>query len=79
MRVDTSKSRYSESPTADAEFTRAELRHCRTLLRRLQFLEFKVAESSRSGQDSGGAMWAEYESAALEWALRDNGFLIVAT
>lgn len=79
-RVDTSASRYSESPTAGAEFSREELRHCKTLLRRLQFLESKVNESggiTHSG-GSGGAAWAEWESAALEWALTDNGYLITS-
>jgi hypothetical protein len=78
-RVDTSASRYSESPTAREEFARDELRHCRTLLRRLHFLESKVEESGgiAAPGGSGGAAWAEWESAGLEWILKDAGFLIV--
>lgn len=75
--VDKSESRYSESPSARAEFSREELRHCKTLLRRLQFLESKVDSSGGITAPGGGAAWAEWEAAALEWALTDNGYLVI--
>lgn len=79
MKVDKSKSRYSEASNAAGDFSRDELRHCRTLLRRLQFLESKVDESGgiAAPGGSGGAAWAEWESAGLEWILKDIGFLAV--
>lgn len=76
MRVDTSESRFSEAANAAEEFGRDELRHCKTLLRRLQFLESKVEESGGIASQGGGAAWAEWEAAALEWALTDNGYLV---
>lgn len=77
MKVDTSGSRFSEADDAADEFGRDELRHCRTLMRRLQFLESKVEESGGIASPGGGAAWAEWEAAALEWALTDNGYLVV--
>ncbi len=79
MKVDTSKSRYSESDTARSEFSRQELRNCRMLLRRLQFLESKVEEGGGLGAatGAGGAAFAEWEMVALEWVLTDNGYLTV--
>lgn len=70
MRVDTSKSVYSEATDVGAEFDMPELRRARYLLRRLQFLEAKI----RDGEPvSGGAVHAEMEIDALEWALGPDG------
>lgn len=77
MKVDVSKSAYHEASTAKDEFTKEELRRLRLLLRRLRFLEQQVRESGGlgSGTGSGGAAFAEWEVEALEWVLRDMGFL----
>lgn len=70
MKVDTSGSVYSEAPGAGVEFDTSELRRARFLLRRLQFLEAKM----RDGKPvSGGAVFAEMEIDALEWALGPEG------
>lgn len=74
MKVDESKSRYAESESAAADFTKTELRHLRVLLRRIQFLEAKVEESDKA---VGGVVYAEREMAALQFALVDNGYLIL--
>jgi hypothetical protein len=76
-RVDTSNSIYSESPTAKDEFDRQELRHLRLLLRRLHFLEDRVNKNGGIGAatGNGGAAFAEWELAAMEWVLTDNGYL----
>jgi hypothetical protein len=77
MKVDTSDSIYSESPTARDDFNRSELRHARLLLRRLHFLESKVNANGGIGAASGngGAAFAEWELAAMEWILKDIGYL----
>lgn len=70
MKVDTSASVYREADNAEAEFEMTELRRARYLLRRLQFLEAKLREG---GHVSGGAVFAEMEVDALEWALGPDG------
>ena len=70
MRVDTSQSVYSEVADVDTAFEVTELRRARYLLRRLQFLEAKLRDGDPV---SGGAMHAEMEMEALEWALGPNG------
>ncbi len=79
MKVDTSESIYSESPTAKADFDRDELRHARLLLRRLHFLEAKVNANGGIGAatGNGGAAFAEWELAAMEWILKDIEYLVV--
>jgi hypothetical protein len=76
-RVDKTNSIYSESPTAKDEFNRHEVRHLRLLLRRLHFLESKVNANGGLGAASGngGEAFAEWELAALEWALDELGYL----
>lgn len=78
MRVDPDKSEFHEDPQARDDFTAEELRHCRLLLRRLRFLETQVKENGghEAIDASGGAMFAVWESAALEWALTELDFLI---
>lgn len=80
MRINASSSAYREDPEARLEFSPTELRHLRTLLRRLQFLESKIRESgSRIDQPrSGGSAYAEWEAGAIEWALDELGFLETA-
>lgn len=76
MRVDVELSAYHEAPEAKDEFSRAELKRCRLLLRRLRFLETKIRETGGLAEDaSGGAAFAEWEVEALEWILTDVGFL----
>lgn len=76
--VDTSQSRYHESPKATKEFDRGELRKLRFLLRRLRYIEKQIAE--RGGlKDGGGAgaagAFAEMEVEALEFVLEEVEFL----
>lgn len=77
--VDTSRSRFSEAPSAKAEFNRTERRHCQTILRRLQFLEQNINKTG--GMSAPGAppaaAWAEWEAAGLEWLLSEVGYLLV--
>lgn len=75
MRVDKSLSIYTERPDALTEFDRTELKRCRLLLRRLQFLEAKVRENGglANGGDSGAAAFTEWEVEALEWVLGPEG------
>lgn len=75
MRVDASKSKYHESPSAADEFDPQELRSSRLLLRRLRFLEAKIAKNGglAVAEASGGAAWAEWEVVALEWVLGPDG------
>lgn len=77
MNVDASKSIYHEAPSASTEFKRGELRKCRVVLRRLRFLEAKIAEMGglRNGGDGGGSVFVETEVDALEWMLDEIGFL----
>lgn len=77
MRVDPSKSQYHEAPEARSEFNRVEIRRLRLLLRRIRFLENQVRENRASGNDSGGAQFAEWEVDALEFVLTEVGFLAV--
>lgn len=79
MKVDTSLSAYSEAPRDRGTFARAEVKHCRMLLRRLHFLENKVRQNGGLGSTDadGGAAFAEWEMEALEWALTDIGFIVV--
>lgn len=75
MKVDASKSVYHEADGATDEFNRVELRRARYLLRRLRFLEAQVRENGgmRDASGSGGAVHAEWEVEALEWALGPDG------
>lgn len=76
MRIDTSKSRFHEAPTAADDFDRLELRRLRLLLRRLRFLEQQIRDNGGlADATSGGAAFAEWEVEALEWVLYDMGFL----
>lgn len=77
MKVDASKSVHHESATARNDFNRQELKHLRLLLRRLRFLEAQVIEQGglEGASASGGAVFAELEADALEWLLKDAGFL----
>lgn len=75
MRVDVSQSVYHEDAGAREEFDRKELKRCRYLLRRLRFLEQQVRETGGIESGAGGAMHAEWEVEALEWALTELGFL----
>jgi hypothetical protein len=77
MRVDASQSAYQEAATARDDFNSMELKRLRLLLRRLRFLEVQVRENGGLGSASGngGAAFAEWEVDALEWILRDVGFL----
>lgn len=77
MKIDPTLSKYHEDPQARQEFDRVELRHCRQLLRRLRFLEFQINKNGglANGGANGGAAFAEWEAAALEWVLVDIGFL----
>ena len=78
MKVDIKQSIYRESPEARHEFDRMGLKRCRTVLRRLQFLESQIRESgglAGGAGVSGGAAWAEWEADALEWLLDEVGFL----
>lgn len=75
MKVDVTQSVYHESANARNEFSRVELRRARYLLRRLRFLEAQVRENGGMGEasGSGGAVHAEWEVEALEWALGPDG------
>lgn len=78
MKVDVSKSKYHEDPSARRTFTSTELKRLRLILRRLRFLEAQVRESGglASGSGSGGAAFAEWEVEALEWLLYEEvGFI----
>lgn len=77
MRVDKSQSVYQEAITAKADFDRLELRRCRTLLRRLRFLEMQIRENGGIAAQDGnsGSAFTEWEAEALEWILTDVGFI----
>lgn len=79
MKIDTAQSRYQEHPDNDAEFKRTEIKHGRTLLRRLRFLETQVRERGglAAADSSGGGAFAEYEMDALEWALGPDGLAFI--
>lgn len=77
MKVDAKASDYHEAPHVRDEFNRLELKRCRIVLRRLQFLESQIRENGglADGGKSGGAAFAEWEADALEWLLDEVGFL----
>lgn len=77
MKIDVDSSIYHEAPEARNEFNREELRSLRLLLRRLRFLEAQVRANGglSDGASSGGAAFAEWEVAALEYVLLEIGFL----
>lgn len=77
MKIDMDKTVYHEADDVDTNFTRAELRSARLLLRRLRFLEQQLREQGglKDGASSGGAFWAEAEIEALEWVLDEMDFL----
>ena len=75
-RIDVANSKYHEKERHETdEFTRAELLHCRYLLRRLRFLETQIRENGglKDGAANGGAAHAEWEVAGLEWVLGPDG------
>jgi hypothetical protein len=76
-KVDTSLSRYRERDDAKDEFNRHELRRCRQLLRRLQYLEAQVRDRGGLADPTGngGAAFAEFEVECLEWVLTEIEFL----
>lgn len=76
MKIDPSLSRYHEDRNSTEEFDRDELSKLRMLLRRLRFLEANLRDSADTDM-SGGAVFAESESQALEWVLLEVGFLLV--
>lgn len=75
MKVDESKSIYHEASEASKEFSRAELKSLRVLLRRLRFLEHHVRENGGLASGSGGAAFAEWEQDALVFVLVELGYL----
>jgi hypothetical protein len=75
MKVDVSKSVYEEIPEARNDYNRMEIRHLRTGLRRLRFLEAQVREHGGLGSGNGGAAFAEWEVASLEFMLTELGFI----
>lgn len=77
MKVDSANSIYQEAPEARDEFDRKELRSLRFLLRRLRFLEMQVKQNEARTDLSGGANFAEWEVEALEFVLKEIGFLNV--
>lgn len=79
MNVDASLSTYHEAPEARDDFTKAELRRLRLLLRRLRFLEKKIRESGGMEQSDPSAAFTEWEVEALEWVLTEIGYLAVPT
>lgn len=71
MRVDASKSVYHEGDWAERDFTLAELKQARFLLRRLRFLEARLRST-----DNDGSSWfvlADLEVESLAWALGPEG------
>lgn len=77
MRIDATASVYQEDPDARVDYSAEELRHLRTLLRRLRFLERRVKENGGLSDQSGagGSAYAEWEASALAWTLTELGFL----
>lgn len=75
MKVDVANSAYHEAPGAKDEFDRRELRHLRLLLRRLRFLETKTALEGGMDSADSGAVFAAWEMEAMEWLLKEVGFL----
>lgn len=74
MRIDMDLTEFHEADWAEKEFSRAELKHARFLLRRLRYLEQQLRERhAASAGASGGAVFAESEAEALEWALGSEG------
>lgn len=78
MKVDLSQSKYHEDPEGIRQYNRTERKRLRLLLRRLRFLEAKVRESGglTSGDGSGGDVFAELESDALEYVLYEMEFIL---
>lgn len=75
MRVDPDLSVYHEAESAVQEFDREEIAHLRYLLRRLRFLEAQVRETGGRASGRGGGIHAELEVQALEWTLKEVGYL----
>lgn len=78
MKVNAAQSIHHEDPQARKEFSRSELTHLRVLLRRLRFLETQVRKNGGINApitQGGGAMHAEIEALALEFALSELGYL----
>ena len=80
MRVPEEDSVYREADHARDEFAQGELQHARTLLRRLRFLEAQVNANQKDPvrAASGGALFAQMECQALEWALGPEGINFLA-
>lgn len=75
MKVDADQSVYHEADTAVDEFDRDEIAHLRYMLRRLRFLEAQVRETGGRASGRGGGIHAELEVQALEWLLKEVGYL----
>ena len=75
MKVDPDQSVYHEADNALSEFSREEIGHLRYLLRRLRFLEAQVRETGGRASGRAGGIHAELEVEALEWILKDCGYL----
>lgn len=80
MRVNPDQSIYHEADGAKDEFSRAELRRARLLLRRLRYLEQQARNSPPDAAVSGngGAQFVEWEAEALEWVLGPDGIDFLA-
>lgn len=72
MNVNPEDSAYVERTDTRADFTPAEALHCRTLLRRLRWLEHNARDPRRATD-----MHVEKELQALEWVLTEIEFLTV--
>jgi hypothetical protein len=75
VRVDPELSVYHEAHDAEAEFDREEIVHLRYLLRRLRFLETQVRTTGGRASGRAGGIHAELEVEALEWLLKEVGYL----
>lgn len=75
MRVDPARSIYHEVEYVRSEFSRAEIKRLRILLRRLRFLEAQVRATGGISSGNSGGVFAEMEADALEWVLNEVGYL----
>lgn len=81
MRTDPAQSQFHEDAGARNEFNRQELKRARLLLRRLRFLESKIATTGGLADETanGGAAFTEWEAEALEWVLGPDGIGFLET
>lgn len=76
MKIDLSKSKYRERDSAKEEFDLAEVKHLRTVLRRLRYLEQKIREAGGlDGAPESSLIFDGLEVEGLEFALTELGFL----